>query len=100
VQLQKALYGCIQSAVLWCEELFSTLEGLGYSKNPYDTCVFNKFSEGLKDTTLLDVDDLVITSKRQSVLNTVAAALRTRYGGVTIRSGQQHNVLGIGCLAK
>ena len=37
----------------------------------------------------------MITCKLQSVLNTVAAALRTRYGGVTIRSGQQHNFLGI-----
>lgn len=95
VQLQKAPYGCIQSAVLWYDGLSSTLEGLGYSKNPYDTSVFNKFRDGLKDTILVYVDDLMITSKSQSVLDKVAEALRARYGGVTIKTGRQHEFLGI-----
>ena len=46
VQLEKALYGCIQSAVLWDDELSNTLKDLGYKKNPYDTCVFNKVRDG------------------------------------------------------
>ena len=35
VRLKKALYGCVQSAVLWYNELTSTLEELGYRRNPY-----------------------------------------------------------------
>ena len=95
VQLQKALYGCIQSAVLWYEELSSTLEGLGYSKNPYDTCVFNKVSDGVTNSILVYVDDLLLTSAKQSNLDMVAQALRERYGGVTVRTGQEHDFLGI-----
>ncbi len=95
VQLQKALYGCIQSAVLWYEELSSTLEGLGYCRNPYDKCVYNKVSDGKTNTILVYVDDLLLTSSKQSDLELVANALRERYGGVTVRSGQEHNFLGI-----
>jgi Reverse transcriptase (RNA-dependent DNA polymerase) len=95
VQLQKALYGCIQAAVLWCEELSNTLEGLGYSKNPYDTCVFNKVSDGVTNTILVYVDDLLLTSAKQSNLDMVAEALRKRYGGVTVKTGREHDFLGI-----
>ena len=34
VKLRRALYGCIESAVLWYKELSSTLLGLGFKKNP------------------------------------------------------------------
>lgn len=88
VQLQKALYGCIQSAVLCYEELSSTLEGLGYCRNPYDKCVYDKVSDGKTNTILVYVDDLLLTSSKQSDLELVANALRERYGGVTVRSGQ------------
>lgn len=95
VQLEKALYGCIQSAVLWCDELSSTLEGLGYTKNPYDTCVFNKIREDQIDTILVYVDDLLLTSRSQVELHSIANALRSRYGGVTVKTGTQHDFLGI-----
>jgi Reverse transcriptase (RNA-dependent DNA polymerase) len=38
VRLKKALYGCVQSAMLWYIELTATLEGMGFQRNPYDTC--------------------------------------------------------------
>ena len=95
VQLEKALYGCIQSAVLWYDELSSTLEGLGYIKNPYDTCVFNKKRESQIDTVLVYVDDLLLTSRSQVELHAVPNALRSRYGGVTVKTGTQHDFLGI-----
>ena len=41
VRLKKALYGCIQSAVLWYNELASTLEAMGFVRNPYDICSFS-----------------------------------------------------------
>ena len=87
VQLQKALYGCIQSAVLWYEELSSILEDFGYSRNPYDRCVFNKVSDKKTNTILVYVDDLLLTSSKQSDLDMVANALRDRYGGVTVKTG-------------
>lgn len=40
VRLDKALYGCVESAVLWYENLSSTLAELGYIKNEYEACVY------------------------------------------------------------
>ena len=62
VVFRKALYGCVQSAMLWYREIRSTLEAIGYSVNPYDICVFNKNENSVRGTILLYVDDLFITS--------------------------------------
>jgi hypothetical protein len=44
VKLEKALYGCIQSARLWYDTFSAFLCRLGYKKNERDACVFNKVS--------------------------------------------------------
>ncbi len=41
-RLDKAFYGCVQSARLWYEKLKAVLEGLDFTVNRYDPCVFNK----------------------------------------------------------
>ena len=41
VQLIKALYGCIQSAMLWWKLLTSTLIKEGFTVNPFDQCIAN-----------------------------------------------------------
>ena len=42
VRLKKALYGCVQSALLWYRTLSNTLKNQGFVMNPYDPCVANK----------------------------------------------------------
>ena len=42
VKLNKALYGCIESAKLWYQEISSTLKNNGYIANPKDICVLTK----------------------------------------------------------
>ena len=42
VRLEKALYGCIESARLWYTEISSTLHACGFVTNPRDPCVHNK----------------------------------------------------------
>lgn len=44
VQLDKALYGCVESARLWYDHLKAMLESPGFKANPYDICMFNKGS--------------------------------------------------------
>ena len=95
VKLRKALYGCIESAVLWYKELSATLLDLGFSKNPYDQCSFTRNRSGEIDTILVYVDDLLLTSKSQLVLRTIADALRTKYKEVTVQEGYQHDFLGV-----
>ena len=46
VQLQKALYGCIKSALLFYENIVGDLEAYGFRINPYDPCVANKMVGG------------------------------------------------------
>jgi hypothetical protein len=36
LQLLKALYGCVKSALLWYELFVSTLQEMGFILNPYD----------------------------------------------------------------
>jgi Reverse transcriptase (RNA-dependent DNA polymerase) len=95
VTLKKALYGCIQSAVLWYQELASTLEGMGFRSNPYDICSFIRVRGDTTDKILVYVDDLFITSKDKSVLTAISDTLKERYGAVTNTTGLEHNFLGI-----
>ena len=41
VQTNKALYGLLQSALLFYKKLQKDLEGYGFVINPYDPCVAN-----------------------------------------------------------
>jgi hypothetical protein len=46
VKLDKALYGCVQSAKLFYNSVAATLKGMGFVPNPYDQCVFNAVRKG------------------------------------------------------
>ena len=95
VRLKKALYGCIQSAVLWYNELSSTIEGMGFVKNPYDLCSFRRAITSGECSILVYVDDLLISSSNKDTLQEVAAVLRNKYGGITTTEGYTHDYLGI-----
>jgi hypothetical protein len=42
LQLLKALYGCVKSALLWYELFTGTLQEMVFELNPYNTRVANK----------------------------------------------------------
>ena len=46
VQILKVLYGCLRSALLFCNKLLVDLESRGFELNPYDPCVVNKTING------------------------------------------------------
>jgi hypothetical protein len=46
VKLQKALYGCLRSALLFYQKLLKDLEDNGFKLNPYDPCVANEVIKG------------------------------------------------------
>ena len=41
IKLNKALYGCLKSAIIWYETFVTTLKDLGFKLNPYDPCIAN-----------------------------------------------------------
>jgi hypothetical protein len=45
VRLDKALYGCVESAALWYDNLSQSMQNLGYECNEYEPCVFNRLDE-------------------------------------------------------
>ena len=42
VHLKKALYGCVESAELWYENLRAAMATLRYKRNECDRCIFNR----------------------------------------------------------
>jgi hypothetical protein len=57
VLLRKALYGCVESASLWYENLRQSLKGLGYVRNETDICVYNRVGkDGVQCTLCVHVD--------------------------------------------
>ena len=95
VKLDKALYGCVESAALWYENLTATLKDLGYRRNDYELCVYNKVSDGAQCTAAVHVDDLIITSVNQGMIDGLCSGLELRYGEITRQDGPVLNYLGM-----
>ena len=96
VKLLRAVYGTIEAARLWLDDLTATLTKHGYIANPYDPCVFNTIDDkGNQCTICLYVDDLFITCKRQETIDEVLGHLESRYGGVKISRGIILHYLGM-----
>ena len=94
VHLNKALYGCVKSSMLWYQTLSSFLLECGYVQNPYDPCVFNLTQNDVQCTVCFHVDDLMMTCVDQSVIDELNEKLKARFGTVTTHYGTQHNYLG------
>ena len=61
LQVLRALYGCIRSALLWYNLFSQTLEKEGYVINTYDCCVANKTIDNKQCTMVWYVDDVKIS---------------------------------------
>ena len=70
VELDKALYGCIESALLWYKELTRFLTKIGFTANPYDICVMNKKTKDGVATIGICVDDILLTCSSPSLADT------------------------------
>ena len=77
VQLDRALYGCVQSALLWYELFSSTLVNMGFEINPYDRCVANKVIKGKQCTIAWYVDDNIVTHEDPEVVTEVIDLIKT-----------------------
>jgi len=98
VKLKKALYGTLQAAMLFCQDLTRTLIKWGFIINPYDRCVANKTFNGSQCTVLWHVDDLKISHKEKDVVISVIDYLSKRYGKeapLTVNRGKTHRYLGM-----
>jgi hypothetical protein len=96
VKLNKAQYGCVESAKLWYKTLSSFLESIGFTKNKFDPCVFSKVC---KDKSLMHVgiyvDDIKAFAKSDSDLNWLQGELEKSFGKLNVVDGDYHDYLGM-----
>lgn len=96
VELDKALYGCIEAAALWFTDLDRTLKRDGFTPNCYDPCVYNKFAaDGRQITAAVHVDDLKVTSASESALADFEEYMRSSYAEVKVCRGKVIHYLGM-----
>lgn len=95
VKLNKALYGCIQSAKLWYNLLSSILIGAGFQMNSEDICVFNYVVNGEQITVGIYVDDLFVTSKSLILISALEDLLRLHFEDINVHDGLIHSFIGI-----
>ena len=95
VKLTKALYGCIESAKLWYENLSATLTSIGFVVNPLDVCVFNLMKNGKQCTICVHVDDLFITCVEESTIKFVTDSLLAKYKEIEVKKGPILSYIGM-----
>ena len=100
VRLIKAIYGCVQSALLWYEMFYSYLKEIGFELNPYDSCVANKVINGKQCTIAWYVDDMKISHVNSDVVTEVINQIERRFGKMTVTRGKEHIFLGMKILYK
>jgi hypothetical protein len=79
VQLEKALYGMMKSALLFYRKLVADLTSIDFAINPYDPCVANKTIDGHNMTICWHVDDLFLGHKKSGVIDRLLTWLQNRY---------------------
>ena len=98
-ELSKALYGTLQAAKLFWENLTNFLcRELGFTINPYDACVANKQVNGKQCTIAWHVDDLKISHADPAVVDAIIARFDEKYGKespLSVTRGKVHEYLGM-----
>ena len=95
VQLYKALYGCVKSALLWYEMFTEHLVDMGFEVNPYDMCVANAMIDGKQCTITWYVDDTKISHKDPKVVDNIIEKIEGKFGKMKVVRGLIHEFLGM-----
>jgi hypothetical protein len=97
VELDKAMYGCIESARLWFEHLRKVLvDEFGFTQNIYDQCTFNFIDmSGYQVTIVLHVDDMLITCANKTTLEWVLQQLSAQFPDTKSHFGPHVPFLGM-----
>jgi len=94
-QVKTALYGLIESARLWYNDISSTLLGMGFIRNDFEQAVFNKTTKGVQTSIYLYVDDMMISSTDKTEIKAIHRDLESKYGVMALHEGMIHSFLGM-----
>jgi hypothetical protein len=96
VKLNKAQYGCVESARLWYNTIAAFLESKGFVKNFYDPCIFvRQNAAGVKLYCAIYVDDIKAICADQAELDLFQFQLEEIFGKVSMKDGPIHEYLGM-----
>ena len=95
MKLLKALYGCMQSALLWYKTFKLCLEEDGFKLNKCVPCVANKVVNGKQCTVAWYVDDNKISHVDSKVVDSVIEMIESKFGTMTKRRGKKHVFVGM-----
>ena len=98
VVMDKALYGMIQSSLLYYNKFVKDITKIGFKLNPYDPCVANRMVNGKQHTITWHVDDIKSSHVDPKVNDEFHDWLQQTYGDVAkVKStrGKVHDYLGM-----
>ena len=96
VEMNKALYGLLQSALLLCKKLRKYLEAYGFVINTYGPCVANAMIESHQMMVTWHVDNIKVSNKDPYQITKFASYLSIIYREeLTVKQGNVHNYLGM-----
>jgi peptide methionine sulfoxide reductase MsrA len=92
----KALYGHIEAARLFYDELNNSLiNKMKFTRNRYDPCVYNTQTEDGMVTIKTHVDNLKVSSKAKKQIQEVIDQLKEIYKELTVNEKNIHDYLGM-----
>ena len=100
LELLKAIYGMLKSALLFYRKFRKDMESVGFKRNPYNICVFNKIVDGKQLTVLTHVDDCKYSSVNNKAMDEFEQWLQQKYSQEEItpmkfNRGDVHDYLGM-----
>ena len=95
MKILRAIYGCLESVLLWCQLYSSMLQKIGFELNEYMMCIVNKTIEGSQYTDVFYVDDNKISHKNPKVFDSIITALEKSFGGINYSRGKHRDFLGM-----
>jgi len=93
LQLQRALYGLIESAKLWYVEISSTLTNCGFNQYKSDPCTFNHPNKQI--IVGLYVDDIIIMYRYNETRDWFMQILESKYGEPRVQKGPTVDYLNV-----
>ena len=94
-KIVKAVYRCIQSALLWYDLYVNKLKDMGFEINPYDKCTVNKMINVSQCTSDWYVEKNKISHKEAKVVENMFTIPKEKFGELTITKGNSRDVLGM-----
>ena len=80
MKVLRAIYGCLESVMLWYNLYVTTSKGMGFELNPYNLCVANKIINRKQCTIVWYVDDNTISHADPYVVDSIIQELTKKIG--------------------